>query len=128
MARPYDNENLREAMTQAAGLDVGGTYRADPELARKRAYESAAQCAAENKVAQGQNTERKQAQIYSARQERVVAASVRLFAARERINILGMMNAPSDLDEAVKLCIEYNLAQADVFQAEHDLARAKQPV
>jgi len=110
--------------SNVAGGSIAGSYRADPEQARKRAYESAAQCEAENKerAAMTQNK-----RIYTTRQERVIAASQRLFAARERINMLGMMAIPADRDSAIKQQIEFDLAQAELFQAEHDLARAKQP-
>ena len=63
-----------------------------------------------------------------ARNRRVVDASTRVFKANERFNALRMMNVPSDRDAALKQSIDYNLARAELIQAESELSRAVEPI
>ena len=102
--------------------DAGG-----PIASAYRAKEAAEQCKQDN--AKVRNVEAPPSYgIKPSRADLIVTLSQRLFVAREKFHMLGAMNRPSDRDAAMKAQISYDLARADMFQAETDLNKAIQPV
>ena len=66
--------------------------------------------------------------IKPSRRDLIVTLSQRLFKARAHFNNLSVMAVPADTDYAMKMRIEYDLARAEMYQVEHDLNKATQPV
>ena len=66
--------------------------------------------------------------IKPSRADLIVMLSRRLFATREAYCNMSAMAVNGDRDVAMRQQIACDLAQAEFFQAEQDLARAKQPV
>ena len=55
------------------------------------------------------------------KRDRIVAASTALFIARERFNALGMQAVPNDRDARLQGQIAYDVARAEMNQAQRDL-------
>ena len=55
------------------------------------------------------------------KRDRIVAASTALFIARDRFNALGMMAVPNDRDARLQGQIAYDVARAEMNQAQRDL-------
>ena len=96
-------------------VDIAGAYRAKE--------------AAEQDNAKVRNAEAPPSYgIKPSRADLIVTLSQRLFVAREKFQMLAAMNRPSGRDADMKAQISYDLARAEMYQAETDLNKAIQPV
>ena len=55
------------------------------------------------------------------KRDRIVAVTTTLFLARERFNMLGMQAVPNDRDARLQWQITYEVARAEMNQAQRDL-------